>query len=143
MAYVAFGPFVAVDPAYPDSLVRNGSGVVYAVTDTTFTTPLPMRTLAGSTITSVTSNAQGLVDEFEADVPSGGLEANWKAGSYVVRLTSFKAVMETAQAASAAAAAAVQNMGGAARVWGRTIAQGLPTTGDGAQDGDWCLMDAS
>jgi hypothetical protein len=38
---------------------------------------------------------------------------------------------------------AVQNVLGVPRIWGRTTAQGFPTTADGALDGDWLLMDAS
>ena len=39
--------------------------------------------------------------------------------------------------------AKVINMGGFERHWGRTVAQGFPSTGDGAVDGDWLDMDAT
>lgn len=36
----------------------------------------------------------------------------------------------------------VVNMGGAARIWGRTAAQGLPTIAE-SQDGDYAFVDPS
>jgi len=39
--------------------------------------------------------------------------------------------------------AKVVNVTGFGRVWGRTVAQGFPSTGDGAVDGDWLFMDAT
>jgi hypothetical protein len=36
----------------------------------------------------------------------------------------------------------VQNMGGVARIWGRTAAQGLPTIAESA-DGDYAFVDPS
>lgn len=136
MAWYSFGPLIAVDPAAPGSLLQNATGQVYATSDTTFTTPLAIRTGG----TAVVSNGLGVIDEFEVE---NQLEIVWKSGPYTVRLASFQAVRDLAEAAEAASASAVQNMGGAARIWGRTTAQGLPTVGDGALDGDWCLMDAS
>lgn len=38
---------------------------------------------------------------------------------------------------------AIRNMGGVGRIWGRSAAEGLPSAAEGAQDGDWCMMDAS
>lgn len=46
-------------------------------------------------------------------------------------------------APTAAGIGAVANVTGVSRVWGRTLAQGLPTTAEGALDGDWCWIDAS
>ena len=39
--------------------------------------------------------------------------------------------------------AKVINVAGFGRVWGRTVAEGFPSTGDGAVDGDWLFMDAT
>lgn len=143
MTWVTFGPFIGIDPSYPEFLVRNQAGLVYAITDTTFTTPLSIRSLAGATLTEIRSDARGVVDEFEADVPGSVYEANWKSGVYVVRMRSFKSVQDAAVAATTAANQAVRNMGGAGRIWGRLASEGMPTAGQGAADGDWCFVDAN
>lgn len=47
-----------------------------------------------------------------------------------------------ATADTLASLSVVQNMGGVSRIWGRTAAQGLPTTAEGVLDGDYVFLDA-
>lgn len=107
MVAVAFGPLVAYDPT-TNTLVTNGEGQVFAVTDTSFAAPLSATDLNGTALNPIRSSSIGVIDEFRVEDQT---ELNWKSGSYVVRLTSLKGVIALAEAAAAstsAAAAAAQ-----------------------------------
>lgn len=105
MSLFTFGPFVAYDPT-TGTLVTSGSGQVYAITDTTFTTPLSVTDLTGSAMTEVKSSNVGIIDEFNVNLADDAGEVNWKSGDWVIRLNSFKGVMAIAKDAKTVALAA-------------------------------------
>lgn len=103
MTDYGYGPFVAYDPT-TNTLVTNGAGQVYALTDTAFATPLSATDLTGTPVSIVPSSGIGVIDEFVvADQP----EVNWKSGAYVIRLSSIKGLYDLALSASTAAASAL------------------------------------
>lgn len=100
MTKIAYGPLIAYDPT-TGQLVPDAEGQVYAITDTAFTTPLAIQDLSGVGMSTLrTSRTVAMIDEFQVD---DLLEVNWKSGAYVIRLTSFKGLAATANAAVAAA----------------------------------------
>lgn len=102
MTDIAYGPLIAMDPT-TGQLLPDAEGQVFAITDTTFSSPIPMKDLSGVTMTLLkTSRESAQFDEFlVADL----LELNWKSGPNIVRLTSFKGLQIIAEAAKAAAQA--------------------------------------
>jgi hypothetical protein len=63
----AFGAQIATTTM--GNIVINGSGQVYAITDTTFATPLTVTKPDGTALSAVTSNAYGYVAAFKAPYP--------------------------------------------------------------------------
>ena len=89
------------------AIARNAVGQVYATTDTTFTTPLPVRDLADVPMTSLTSNNDGIIPPFKVEDHK---VVNWKSGPYIFPVASIEgfildneAAVSAAQAAQAAA----------------------------------------
>lgn len=103
MATFRFPGYPAVDPA-TNQVVTNAVGQVYAVTDTSFTTPLTVTDLTGTPMTLVKVGPLGVTEQFiTTDQP----EVNWKSGSYVIYLWSpMSMVAATSSSASAAASSA-------------------------------------
>jgi hypothetical protein len=131
MAYFTFNPFVAVDPTNPQNVVQNGTGQVYALTDTGFTTPLPITDLADNELTELISNGIGLVQAFRADCADG--QVVWASGEYAVPLMAPGAILAAAEAAAAAAAAAILSTVPA----GGTTGQVLTKDTDSDFDTEW------
>lgn len=123
MAIYEFDPMVAVDPSLPGSVIVNGSGHVYATTDTNFTTPLVTKALDGSTLSAITTNARGLALAFTVeDHPVVVFKDDGPGGTallYSIRGTIEEVMARTAlaeqyaadAAASAANIAAFQDSG--------------------------------
>lgn len=95
MTDFSFGPLLAYDPT-TKTLLPGAIGQVFAVTDSSFTSPLAMRDLTNTPMASLKADGIGVLDEFVvADNP----EVNWKSGTYVIRLSSFKGVLAQVQQA--------------------------------------------
>lgn len=104
MAFYTFPAFVAVDPTNPQNVVSEGVGQLYAATDLTFASPLPITDLNGMALADLSSNEIGLVPAFRCDCDG---TAVWGSGSYGVPLMAPAAILERAEAAAIAAASAV------------------------------------
>lgn len=100
MATFRFPGYPAVDPS-TNQVVRDAVGQVYAVTDTTFSTPLTVTDLSGVPMTSVKVGPLGVTEQF---VTTDQPEVNWKSGSFVIYLWSPMSMIEATQSASASAA---------------------------------------
>lgn len=94
MPSYTYGPMVA----YSDTgtILRSGSGQVYAEGDTTFSTPLAVTDLAGVPLVTVAIDAQGVTQSFIADVPT----VIWKSGDYVLPIFSPTGTLAAAQTAA-------------------------------------------
>jgi len=119
MATYTYNPMVAVNPEVAGSVIINGSGKVYAPEDTGFTTPLTIRLLNGTVVTSITTNARGLTQAFTIeDYPSVIFKDDGPGGT--APLDSARGVIEEVLArtadAEASAAAAAQSAEDAANV---------------------------
>lgn len=107
MVAYAYEARPVVDPSTGTStLVPNATFQFYAYSDNTFVTPLTVRTMVAGAMTAVTSmasNANGILDEFEVD-------DQWrvwaKSGSHTVLMTSTQGLADAAEAARVAAVAA-------------------------------------
>ena len=66
MTWASFGPLIATDATTGERIV-NGSGRVYDVEDTAFTTPLTVRFRSGLTATEVRSGVDGYLPEFSVE----------------------------------------------------------------------------
>lgn len=98
-----FGVCVAANPG-SDLLIAGAEGQVFAVGDHLFATPLPIWDLEGIPLASLISSAQGLIDEFQADIPDDGGQVVWRSGDFPpVLLSSYAYVRATALEAAAAA----------------------------------------
>lgn len=64
MATYVYNPMVAVNPEVTGSVIINGSGKLYAPEDESFTTPLTVTLLNGTTTNTITTNARGLTQAF-------------------------------------------------------------------------------
>lgn len=67
MTVYIYPAMVAVNPNLPGSVVVNGTGQVYALTDTSYTTPLSITDLNGVHLVNLASNGFGLVQPFKVD----------------------------------------------------------------------------
>lgn len=102
MARIYYGQRVALDPT-TGQLVTSTSGQIYAITDTTFTTPLAVFDTSGTGMPDgqVKVSAQGVTDEFGVDEPVDGDNSRfavfWKSGPYVIVLESIRGLSKAAQ----------------------------------------------
>lgn len=107
MVAYAYDARPVVDPSNgAPSLVPDATFQFYAYSDTTFTTPLTVRTRVAGVMTSVTtmtSSAEGILDEFEVD-------DQWrvwaKSGERYVLVPSIQGLADAAEGARSAAVAA-------------------------------------
>lgn len=95
-----FRPQAAIDE--DGTLVTGAAGSVYAITDTSFTTPLVVRDLAGLTFSTIEVSGIGQTRTFITDRP----ELWWKSGQFVCHLFSVTSMLENTAASAAAAATA-------------------------------------
>lgn len=109
MTDIPYRGIFAYDPT-SGQLVTGGSGQVYATTDTTFSTPLAVKSLSGVTMSSIGTTDIGMLDEFTV---ADQTTVNWKSGNYVVLLWSpagMQAAVDAANAAVQSALASVQSL---------------------------------
>lgn len=114
-------------PAYDEDsggIARNAVGQVYATTDTTFATPLPVTGLAGDTLANLTTSASGFIPSFRVE---DQLVVVWKSGPYEIPLISISGVIARLEAQLAASLAAQEAAEAAA---------GLSALPAAASDGD-------
>jgi hypothetical protein len=90
MTEFVYAPLPAVDPT-TSTVVRNTTGQLYAVTDTTFATPLAFRDLSGVPQAVLRVGPLGITDEFRIDDQP---EVLWKSGDYVIHLWSPQGVLD-------------------------------------------------
>jgi hypothetical protein len=139
---------VALDPSQGGVLVRSATGSIYAISDTTFSTPLTARGAAGDVKTTIVSSSQGVIESFIVeDQP----EVIWVSGPYAITLSSITGIKAAADASAAASAAsaiaanqaaerAVQYLtldgapASSVRIWAPSTQE--PLEEDGALDGD-------
>lgn len=81
MTIFTFPAMVAVNPLATGSVVANGAGQVYALSDTTYTTPLSITDLSGNPIAILRSNALGLIQPFQTN---GYSEVNFRASGLTI-----------------------------------------------------------
>lgn len=109
MAWYPFPPTAALNTE--GELAQSGSGAIYALDDTGFTTPLTVRDASGASITSVTVSSIGVHQWFEVE-DHGAVW--WKSGSLpAVHLVSYKGYLDAtvaAQDAAEVAATAAQDI---------------------------------
>lgn len=77
----------AINPQGGGVLQHNAEAVVYAITDTTFSTPLPITDLNGIPMDKLRSGPNGVYPQFK--VMTGETQVNVKSGDLVTRLTSI------------------------------------------------------
>lgn len=92
----------AIDPA-TNLLVKDGSGQVYAVTDTSFASPLEVTDTAGLPLATISTGPLGIHQDF--DTVDQHLEVVWKSGPYTVTLESSEGIAAAAAASAAQPAA--------------------------------------
>jgi hypothetical protein len=100
MTWYVYPSMVAVDAT--GNVLRSGSGQIFAESDESGTTPLPLRDLNGLTITEIQINDLGLTESFQVEQP----EVVWRSGSFAVPLSSPKGMREAAEMAQEAASLA-------------------------------------
>lgn len=88
------------------TVVRSGTGQIYAESDLSGTTPLAITDLNGLSLTEVPINDMGLTLPFRCESP----EVIWRSGPYVVPLSSSKALREAAEQARQDANDALQEV---------------------------------
>lgn len=93
---------VAYDPN-AKALIPNASWTVYAGADTSFVTPLTVKTPQGLTLSTVTSDGYAVLQDF---VVTDQASVWLVSGAHSFKLTSLDGVLADAQAAAAAASAA-------------------------------------
>lgn len=111
MAGILFTSRVALDPA-TGTLVRNAQFQVYAIDDTTYSTPLSITDPTGVPISAVRSTDQGVTEPFNA--PDGHDSVVIRSGGYAIPIESLEAIRGSVDAAESAAAAAESSAAAAA-----------------------------
>jgi hypothetical protein len=114
-----FGSLPAVDPRL-STVARNTTGQVYALSDQTRSTPLPIRDLSGLTMTSVDVGPLGITEPFQVDDQP---QVVWKSGEFEVVLVSFQSLIDQANAAVVAANAASSSAAQAAAAAQQAVSQ--------------------
>lgn len=111
MATYTYRPQAAVGEN--GQLTNVGTGQLFAITDTSFTTPLVARDVAGASKSVIALSGIGQTETFLIDDHP---ELWWKSGSVVVHLFSVTGILENmaAAVASAAASATASNVSRAA-----------------------------
>lgn len=99
MPWYQYPALVAYD-APSGAFARNAEGQVYALTDTSFATPLPVQDLSGVPLPSLVSSNDAFIPPFKVD---GHKVVNWKSGPYIIELESTQGIVEDVEAAVAAA----------------------------------------
>jgi hypothetical protein len=119
MADILFTSRVALDPA-TGTLARNAQFQVYAIDDTTYSTPLSITDPTGVPISAVRSTDQGVTEPFKA--PEGHSQVVLRSGSYAIPIDSLDAidkrldgVEQSVQAAESSAASAAASAESAVR----------------------------
>lgn len=102
MARYEFPSMVAKDPTM-DVTVRDGSGTIYALLDTTFGTPLPVYDRYGSVKSTVNTTNEGQTEEFYVD---NYPVVWWKSGSWAFLISSYTGMLAAVQASEASALSA-------------------------------------
>lgn len=102
MATYTYRPQAAVGEN--GQLTNEGSGQLFAISDTTFTTPLVARDVSGANKTVIALSGIGQTETFLIDDHP---ELWWKSGATVVHLFSISGLLERAEAAAATSATAV------------------------------------
>lgn len=100
MASILFHPIVAVQPDTGE-LVRGADGQIFAESDTSFSSPLPIYDALGTPIERVTVGPNGLTQSFRVDNLD---RVVWRSGPYAIPIWSPQGL--TAEAARVGAAAA-------------------------------------
>lgn len=103
-----FPPLPAINPEDSTLVPGGAEGLIYAPTDTSFSTPLSLVDLTGVPMASVKVTAAGLTQAFRVD---GYPEVVWKSGSYVVPLIATRSLVDEAVAARQAAEQAASTQG--------------------------------
>lgn len=93
---------VAKDPSL-DVTVRNGSGEVYAMLDTTFGTPLPTYDRYGGVKGTIQTTNDGQTEEFYVD---NHPVVWWKSGDWAFLISSYTGMLAATTAAEASALSA-------------------------------------
>lgn len=106
--WVSFDALLAVAAGSDGRLAPvAGSGQIFALADTSFTTPLPLRDNAGVAILQLASSSLGFVPEFQADIPDVDMGRAWfKSGPYVQQVESYRGLRDVVSAVSASASLA-------------------------------------
>jgi len=93
---------VAKDPTL-DVTVRDGAGMVYAMLDTSFASPLPVYDRYGSVKSTVNTTSEGQTEEFYVD---NYPVVWWKSGSWAFLISSYTGMLAATEAAEASALSA-------------------------------------
>lgn len=99
MTYYPFEMQIAVDANNPDTVVQDGNVTITDPEDAT-NTPITLLTPNGQPMANpINTSRQGFIPAFQATIP----HCKWSDGTYAGFLSSYKGLLEEAQAAAAAA----------------------------------------
>ncbi|MDR6691332.1 hypothetical protein J2X55_002244 [Microbacterium sp. 1154] len=113
MAVVGYFPATLAVDSNTGTRLRNAEAQVFAMTDTSFTTPLAITDVAGVPFTGnkLVSNSDGIYPEFKP--PAGVTQVIVKSGQALTPMTSIAVAAEAAEAAAVQAASAATDAGNA------------------------------
>lgn len=97
MTRYEFQSVVAMDPTY-GTVVKGGSGQVYAPLDTAFASPLAVFDRAGAQKPNIKTTAEGVTEEFYVDDQP---IVWWRSGPYAFLISSFTGMVASTEAARA------------------------------------------
>jgi hypothetical protein len=96
---------VAKDPTL-DVTVRDGAGQIYALLDTSFSSPLPVYDRYGSVKSTVNTTSEGQTEEFYVD---NYPVVWWKSGVWAFLISSYTGMLAAVQASEASATSAADS----------------------------------
>jgi hypothetical protein len=105
MATYVYPSFPAIDPI-TNSPVYNVEGQIFAVSDTTFSNPLPIRDLNDVPMATVSVGPQAITEPFRVD---DNPEVVFKSGPYVLSLWSPRSIIANSELVLAAARSAADS----------------------------------
>lgn len=113
MAVVGYFPATLAVDSNTGTRLRNAEAQVFAMTDTSFTTPLAITDVAGVPFTGnkLISNSDGIYPEFKP--PAGVTQVIVKSGQALTPMTSIGVAAEAAEAAAVQATSAAADAGNA------------------------------
>lgn len=102
MAVYISQPMIAALPGPPLTVVTDAVGNLFLPDDTTYSSPLTVELLDGTSIVNVTSNDNGIIPALRLPAPV----VVWKSGAYTIPVSTVQGAVEGAEAAALAAEAA-------------------------------------